>query len=191
MTARNDILLKVCSLLLQYPDRELLARLPEISAAVEELPAGELKSALAGIVRDMADQPPLALQEIYTAAFDLTPATTLNLTYHAFGDNEKRAAALVHLAQLYTAAGYSRMGGELPDFLPLMLEFLAVCPDVRSTATVWAYMGDLDALRERLQDSAPCYAALLRLIGTLRPAAATTQNDIFQNRSASTGGPPA
>lgn len=191
MMVKNDILLKLCSLLLQYPDREWLDRLPQVSAAVETLPAGKLRGALTGIVQDMTRRPPLTLQRIYTAAFDLTPATTLNLTYHGLGDNEKRAAALVHLTQLYADGGYSTIGGELPDFLPLMLEFLAVCPDAPTAAAVWGYMGDLDALSERLQDQAPCYAALLRLIGTLRPTAATTRNDIYQNRIASAGGLPA
>jgi nitrate reductase molybdenum cofactor assembly chaperone NarJ/NarW len=183
MTANNDIKLKLCSLLFQYPDRDLLARLPQISAAVDALPGGEFKKALAGILRDMAGRPPLALQEIYTAAFDLTPATTLNLTYHGFGDNEKRAAALVHLQHLYAAAGYARIDGELPDYLPLMLEFLSVCPVARTAAQVWAYMGDLEALSERLQHSAPSYAALLMQLISLRPAEAAavpTQNNVSE-----------
>lgn len=171
MAAMTDITLKVCAVLFQYPDQALLSGLPEIWAVVDDLPAGQLKNGLGEILQDMAARPPLALQEIYTAAFDLTPATTLNLTYHSFGDNEKRAAALVHLQQLYAAAGYPNISTELPDFLPLMLEFLSVCADEQIRERVWAYMGDLNGLAARLEKSAPSYAALLKLLAGLRPPA--------------------
>jgi nitrate reductase delta subunit len=166
--SNSDTILKLLSLLLQYPDEVLLACLPEIGAVAADLPEGaqarELKKALLEITGFNL----LALQELYTTAFDLTPASTLNLTYHAFGDNEKRAAAMVRLHQAYAAAGFETVGGELPDFLPLMLEFLSACRDARLRGIVWAHMAGLDELADHLPDQARPYAALLKILNAIR-----------------------
>jgi nitrate reductase delta subunit len=170
MTSNTHILLKLLSFLLRYPDAELLDRLPQAASIAARISSHELKTGLAEVLSGMTCRTLLDLQQTYTAAFDLAPGTTLNMTYHLFGDSEKRAAALARLQQIYGRAGYERTANELPDFLPLMLEFLAVCDDERARTPVWEAMGDVRALADRLKASAPAYAELLERVAWLRDA---------------------
>jgi nitrate reductase delta subunit len=92
----------------------------------------------------------------------MNPSTTLNLSYHLYGDNEKRADMLARLQQRYRDAGYERTTGELPDYLPMMLEFLSVCPESENTGLIWECLRGLEDVVDRLQKAAPPYAALLQ-----------------------------
>lgn len=154
--------LQVLSLLLHYPDDELFRRLDRIRTAADDFPCGDIQSAVHGFIDDLERLTPLRAQERFTAVFDMNPITTLNLTYHTYGDNEERAAALVRLQQSYAQAGWERISGELPDYLPLMLEFLSVCRHPEQTAAVWLCFRGIDGLIEKLEPSAPAYAALLQ-----------------------------
>jgi nitrate reductase molybdenum cofactor assembly chaperone NarJ/NarW len=154
--------LGLMSALLHYPDDELLADLPRMQAAAARLAPGDLRQAIEGFLGHLADRPLLALQTAYTTAFDLNPATTLNLTWHRYGDNENRAAALARLQRRYDAAGWERTTGDLPDYLPLMLEFLALCPAEDATGEIQACLGSMASLIEPLTRTAPAYAELLR-----------------------------
>jgi nitrate reductase delta subunit len=164
--------LKLLALALDYPGAGFQKSLPGLWAAAADLPEGTRREKLTAGLEGLRALPPLGLQECYTGAFDLNPATTLNMTHHLWGDSEQRAAALVRLEQAYRAAGYERSTGELPDFLPLMLEFLAVCPQAPDRDFVWQCLGGLERLVERLADSAPVYAVLLGRLAELRPSSA-------------------
>jgi nitrate reductase delta subunit len=153
--------LRLLSRLLDYPDDDLLARWHEIADVALRLPEGEIKTAVLDFVAYLGAHPPIRLQENFTAAFDLHPATTLNLTYHAFGDNEKRAAALARLQHFYDEAGWERIEGELPDYLPLLLEFLGLHPKPETAAPVWQCLQAATTLAANLEKTAPAYAALL------------------------------
>jgi nitrate reductase molybdenum cofactor assembly chaperone len=132
MTDHPPESLHVLSVLLHYPDEELFNRLDEVASAADQLGSAEIESAIRAFINALNTQSLIQIQERYTAVFDIDPATTLNMTYHAFGDNEKRAAALAHLQHHYEQAGWERITGELPDYLPMMLEFLSICACIRS-----------------------------------------------------------
>ena len=157
----ESIYFKLTSVLLAYPDDAYLGMLTEIRSAADRLPTGRPKAAIEAFVQDLGSRHCLELQERYTALFDTSPATTLNMTYHLLGDGEKRAGLLTRLQQLYTYAGFERSSTELPDFLPLMLEFMAAVPDARESKAIRRCMQALAPLVERLADSEPPYAALL------------------------------
>jgi len=167
--------LRLLSVLLDYPDNGLLKGLDRIAAAAEQIAEPEFRRAVQGFLDYLRTHAPMRLQETYTAAFDLRPATTLNLTYHAYGDNEKRAAALARLQHLYDQAGWERTGRELPDYLPLLLEFLAIHPRPETALPVWQCLHAMQTLVTGLEKSAPAYAMLLRPLARL--AAATTGLD--------------
>jgi len=163
MTIRSQTdALRLLSALLHYPDDDLPGDLPQMQKAAAQIAPGGLKHAIDGFLRYLAVRPLLDLQTDYTAAFDLNPSTTLNLTWHRYGENEQRAAALARLQQLYEDAGWERITGELPDYLPLMLEFLSVCPDPEKAADIWACLQGMETFIERLGRAAPAYAALLQ-----------------------------
>jgi nitrate reductase molybdenum cofactor assembly chaperone NarJ/NarW len=154
--------LRLLSALLQYPDHDMLSQIEMIETAIDDMSSEEMKKCMADFLLYLKTHSPIHLQEGYTSAFDMNPATTLNLTYHLYGDNEKRAAALAHLQQIYEAAGWQRITGELPDFLPLMLEFLATAPDANNGDLIWLCLRGLEGCLARLRQTAPAYAALLQ-----------------------------
>lgn len=154
--------LRLLSALLQYPDHDLLGQIEMIENEIEDVPSKEMKKCMDDFLLYLKTHSPIHLQEDYTSAFDMNPSTTLNLTYHLYGDNEKRADMLARLQQRYQDAGYERTTGELPDYLPMMLEFLSVCPDTENTELIWECLGGLEDVVDRLQKAAPPYAALLQ-----------------------------
>jgi nitrate reductase delta subunit len=154
--------LRLLSALLVYPDHDLLGQIEMIEAEVEDMPSKEMKKSMDDFLLYLKTHSPIQLQEGYTAAFDMNPSTTLNLTYHTYGDNEKRADMLARLQQRYQDAGYERTTGELPDYLPMMLEFLSVCPESEKTGLIWECLRGLEDVVDRLQKAAPPYAALLQ-----------------------------
>jgi nitrate reductase delta subunit len=108
--------------------------------------------------------PRLRLQEEYTRVFDLNPATCLNLTYHKWGDSPERAAGLAKLNQLYLDAGFEWVGGELPDFLPLVLEFLALAPKEAGVLITGQFREQIEILGSRLDSLQSTYAGILRAL---------------------------
>lgn len=162
MTPLSADAMRLLSVLLHYPDDDLLGHIDEIAAAAGQVPEEDVQTAAGNFLSYLGTHTPIRLQENYTAAFDLRPETTLNLTYHAFGDNEKRAAALARLQHVYDQAGWERTTGELPDYLPLMLEFLAIQPGPERVLPVWQCLRATAALAAGLERTAPAYAALVR-----------------------------
>jgi len=151
---------KVISELMQYPDEGFMKRLPHVETAVAELPE-ELREKIEDFISFIKCQSPIRLQETYTAAFCINSKTTLNMAYHHWGNSEKRALALAGLEQVYREAGYERIGGELPDFLPLMLEFLSINPDAPGAELVRQCLSGPERLSAQLRETAPGYAGLL------------------------------
>lgn len=166
---------RLLSVLLDYPDDDLLLGLDQVAAAAEQIAEPEFRTAIQIFLDYLRTHTPLRLQENYTAAFDLGPATTLNLTYHAYGDNEKRAAALARLQHLYDQEGWERSTSELPDYLPLLLEFLAIHPRPQRLRPVWQCLQAVPTLTANLEKTAPAYADLLQPLARL--AAATPGED--------------
>lgn len=166
---------QILSVLLDYPDKRLLNDLDPITAAARQIPEPEFKHAVQNFLTYLQAHDLLRLQENYTAAFDLGPATTLNLTYHAFGDNEKRAAVLAKLQHLYDRTGWERTSGDLPDYLPLLLEFLCLHPrpEPAMATQIWQCLHATTHLVAGLEKKVPAYAELLRPLACLAAAAAT------------------
>lgn len=166
---------QILSVLLDYPDNRLLNDLDPIATAARQIIEPEFKHAVLDFLTYLKAHDLLGLQENYTAAFDLEAATTLNLTYHAFGDNEKRAAALAKLQHLYDRTGWERTSGDLPDYLPLLLEFLSINPRPEPAAAtqIWQCLDVTNHMITGLEKKAPAYARLLRPLAHLAATAAT------------------
>ena len=155
---------RVIAALLQYPDPEWLEMIAEVRAYCRRLPAGRIRETIGAFLDYLESRSLLRLQEIYTAVFDLNPATTLNMSWHLSEDGRKRAALLASLQQGYRCAGYEGPADELPDFLPAMVEFLAVCRDGRVPASFQRCLAAVEGLAHRLRQAAPAYADLLDLL---------------------------
>jgi nitrate reductase delta subunit len=163
--------LKALGALLAYPSDELVAALPEIGALID-LEARLPREALAELVLlqeelGMADL--LDAQERYVALFDRGRATSLHLFEHVHGDSRDRGPAMVDLKEVYARAGLQLAPGELPDYLPAVLEYLALRPFAEAKEMLGDCAHILRAVGEALRQRGSRYAAvpnaLLLLIG--------------------------
>jgi len=172
MTDEKRTLLKLLSLCLAYPDAEALEALPEMEETAAGLSDLRSRERLAHFMALMKAQSLLKLQEHYTAVFDMNPSASLNLTYHLMGDGEDRGRTLVELLEVYLQAGFEPAVNELPDFLPLLLEFLAAAPQAETHAPVMRCLAAVPALAGRLKESGSLYAVPLELLSAAVPEAA-------------------
>jgi nitrate reductase molybdenum cofactor assembly chaperone len=148
MTDEKRALLKLLSLCLAYPDAETLPEMENAAAGVGEPRARERLSHFMTLMRA---QSVLKLQEHYTAVFDMNPSASLNLTYHLMGDREDRGRALAELLEVYLRAGFEPAVNELPDFLPLMLEFMAGTADRHRRISPWGSAGGDAAMNSSIR----------------------------------------
>jgi nitrate reductase molybdenum cofactor assembly chaperone NarJ/NarW len=179
---------KLCSLLLQYPDHELLGARDELAAAVQELPRSPAAAALEQFLAWWTTSDPLALAQHYVETFDLDKRSGLYLTFYGQGDKRERGTALLRLKRLYRASGLPLEGTELPDFLPVMLEFAAAAPAGRGEIVLREHRPALELVRLSLRDSGSPYVGLLDAVcHTLGEASAA---DLDRVRRLVTEGPP-
>jgi nitrate reductase delta subunit len=103
----------------------------------------------------------LALQQQYVQTFDLEKRCGLYLTFYGEGDRRQRGVALLRLRKLYRAAGLPQQDGELPDFLPVMLEFAASAARGRGELVLREHRAALELVRVSLRDRESPYADVL------------------------------
>ena len=163
--------LRALAWLLRYPDAELRAAAAQLGAALHEegaLEAGRLTE-LDALVRRLAAAPGLRVEAEYVELFDRGRRTALHLFEHVHGDSRDRGPAMVDLAQTYDRAGLQLVPGELPDYLPVVLEFASTQPPaqarefLRETARI--VQSIFSALLERQSPYASVLAAVLDLAG--------------------------
>ncbi|GGZ05520.1 nitrate reductase molybdenum cofactor assembly chaperone [Streptomyces poonensis] len=163
------LLLRLTSLLLQYPDAELAAARPELSAAVQALPPSAAAVHLAAFTTWFAGQEPQALERHYVDMFDLRRKSSLYLTYYLHGDTRRRGMALLALAQCYRAAGWDAGTGELPDHLPVVLEYAALAGPRAGEAPLRRHRRGLALIHRALTDADSPYGHVLAALLTLLP----------------------
>jgi nitrate reductase delta subunit len=124
------ISLRVLAALLAYPDAELRGHLPEMMVllAKDEALSGSRRGELEALARWLADTEPLEAETAYVETFDRGRSTSLHLFEHVHGDSRERGPAMIDLAQTYERAGLYLELGELPDYLPVVLEFVSTQP---------------------------------------------------------------
>ena len=170
MPEYRRIVLKLLALLLHYPDDELAGSLNEIEEEIERFSSLPGKDILTGFFTYLKGKPLARVQEEYIVTFDMNTAMSLNLTYHLVGDDKKRGAALAKLQQIYRGMDCELLSGELPDYLPIMLEFWSICPAEIFKEMAVEYREPIAILAAGLQEAQSPYAGLLRLTGELLDA---------------------
>jgi nitrate reductase delta subunit len=157
---------RILSALLHHPDEALRGALPEITAALAtEGFAPRHAAALARLCRRLGTGDLLDRQEAYSTLFDRGRSCSLHLFEHVHGDARNRGPAMVALVEAYQSAGYAPDTNELPDYLPLFLEFLAVAPPALARELLGQALPILDRLHARLAGrgtaDARAYAAVV------------------------------
>jgi nitrate reductase delta subunit len=176
---------RAASLLLRYPDPPVLAALPTLRAALDGLP-GAIADPLRTVAAHRADTDPCELASAYVRRFDLRRRCCLHLTYYTCGDTRRRGEALVGFAEAYRGAGLAVVGGELPDYLPAVLD-LAAEHDAGWRLLRGHRIG-LDLLAEALASEACVYRhAVTAVLAMLPPAG---PRDLAAAAALARGGPP-
>ncbi|MGZ4386217.1 MAG: nitrate reductase molybdenum cofactor assembly chaperone [Gaiellaceae bacterium] len=168
---------KLISVLLRYPDERVVEAREEILAAIDELPGSPAKAPLERFAEHLAALSPLELAQAYVETFDLHRRTSLHLTYYLHGDTRKRGMALLRLKHLYREAGLETTTGELPDYLPLVLEFASLAPAELATTLLREQRPALELLRSGLEQAESPYAALLEALCRSLPRMTPLEKD--------------
>jgi len=155
---------KLASVLLQYPTSALFTGLDELDRAAAGTSPKASREAFAGFLGWLRATDPSAVAEHYVATFDLRRRCALYLTYYRYGDTRKRGMSLLAFKNSYRSAGYVPADQELPDYLPMVLDFAALTP--RGTALLHAHRADLELLRRALHQAETPYAGLLAAVCT-------------------------
>src|SRR5262249_8481564 len=127
MTAATVSPFKVASVLLQYPTMALFEGLGQLEAAVSSGPRATRES-FGRILSWLAATSPDDVARQYVETFDLRRRCALYLTYYRHGDTRKRGMAMLEFKAAYQAAGLVPAESELPDYLPMVLDFAAAHP---------------------------------------------------------------
>jgi len=164
--------LKVLSALLSYPTAELQAAVPEMRAALNaegRLPQGR-RDRLDRILEEIATGDLYDLQERYVLLFDRTRSLSLHLFEHVHGESRDRGQAMIDLKSMYERNGLEIDASELPDFLPLFLEFLSTRPRAEAYELLGQTAHILSAFAERLRKRRSAYEAVFRALVALAAA---------------------
>ena len=184
---QHDLVLRIASVLLEYPDGELLAATPRLRSAAAGVP-GRAGADLRAFLDRRAGLDPWAVREEYVATFDFHKRASLHLSYYRDGDRRQRGATLLGIKRRYREAGLELTGGELPDYLPAILEFAALAPGGDADAILGRMRPGIELLRASLHDLDSSYARVLDAVVAVLPA--LSAEEIAEARRIATEGPP-
>lgn len=173
------LLYKITSALLEYPDEQLKSDLAEIAELMQDDQAitAEERTVLQKFLQWLELGDMTELQAGYVKTFDMTPEHSLHLTHHLFGDDRGRGPALIDLTEYYRGFGLEASEGELPDYLPLILEFVSTLEEIEGKVFLGQTVKVLTQLASNLETAASPYAPLIRMIekrGQLVPVSGAT-----------------
>jgi len=168
---------KVLSLLLSYPTAELQAAAGDLKQALDDetLLPRRARDKLAELIDEIAESDLYDMQERYVLLFDRTRTLSLNLFEHVHGESRDRGQAMVDLKSMYEARGLAIDAKELPDHLPLFLEFLATLPLDEARETLSQPLHIIAALGERLARRKSTYAAVPEALAAIASGTPTAE----------------
>lgn len=166
--------LKIIAALLHYPTEALVAAAAEVAAAVEvdEDLTGPERARLAAFAVELGSEDLLSLQERYCETFDRGRARSLHLFEHVHGESRDRGQAMVDLLEVYRAHGFEIAEHELPDYIPMFLEFLSVLEPREAREWLAEVAHILQVIYARLDEQGSPFAVLfeplLRQAGAIK-----------------------
>jgi nitrate reductase molybdenum cofactor assembly chaperone NarJ/NarW len=177
---------KLASVLLQYPTTALFDGLDVLdthAGATRPKPAREAFGRFLDWLRTTS---PSDVAQHYVRTFDLRRRCALYLTYYRYGDTRKRGMAMVVFKTAYRDAGFAPAEDELPDYLPMVLDFAALCP--RGERLLHAHRADLELLHRALGKAESPYADVIGAVSAQLPGLG--RRELEQVRRAWEAGPP-
>lgn len=157
---------QVASWCLCYPGAELVERVPLLRAALAEQAVTSFEAFLDHVAETAVEQ----LEREYVDVFDLSRRHALYLSYWTDGDTRRRGEVLAGFKQRYRRSGFLvDTHGELPDFLPLVLEYAALADPVDGAALLQEYRPSLELLRLGLAEDGSAYADVVAAVCVTLP----------------------
>ena len=163
MTDDERNVIKLLSACLQFPDEELRQGIATAVAALEP-PNPAARAICSDFLPKITSNSVMDLQKEYTTTFGIDSSTCLNITYHKFGNGRDRGQALAKLARLYRQAGFHPVTRELPDYLPMLLEFVSAGPEQSALRVLCEYRRQFRELAARLHKANSTYAGVMDAI---------------------------
>jgi nitrate reductase delta subunit len=182
------VICQAASVLLQYPDEAVRDRVSLVAAAVAGLPPGRSRAALSAFLAHVADTPPRHLAEHYVATFDRRHRCCLYLTWWTDGETRRRGQSLADLKERYRRGGLELGSRELPDHLPVALEYAATGDLADGLALLQEHRAGVELLRLALRDAGSPYATVVEAVCALLPGP-SPQDRAAAQRLARTGPP--
>lgn len=163
-------LYKILSALMDYPQAALIQALPEIRQHLMSEP--QAAQELEVLLNYLEQSSLITVQENYVATFDRSPPHSLHLFEHIHGESRDRGQAMVDLMEEYKTHGFEVASAELPDYIPLFLEFLSQLPQEQALSLLNEAIHIMAAIGKRLEESQSHYASLfvvLTQLATVEP----------------------
>ena len=169
MSAQDAVIAHMAaSILLDYPTPERQRQFSMVRASVISLPA-PLRIAFEAFFTAIDGWSEQQLETHFTATFDLKRKCCPYLTYYAAGDTRRRGMALVRFVEAYRAAGWQVDADELPDYLPMVLEFCALSDSPIAQELLAAHRDGIEVLRTALEKFQSPYARLVEAVSLSLP----------------------
>ncbi len=174
---RDRVLYAAAAVVLSYPDDETLSRLPLVEEALTE--AGAL-GPFEPVLEHLRSMAPMEAQAWHVQEFDLSRRHALHLTYWTDGDTRRRGEVLAAIKQTYRDSGLLvDLDGELPDYLPMVLEFAANGAPALGVALLNTYRASLELLRLGLvKDKLPHAGVVAAICDTLGGPSPQTRAEV-------------
>lgn len=153
---------KLASVLLQYPTESLVEGVAALDAAAATVPRRETRAELQRFLTWFRATPPTEVAQHYVETFDLRRRCALYLTYYRFGDTRNRGMAMLSFKTAYRVARFEPTEAELPDYLPLVLEFASLSP--RGVELLRSRRADLELLRKALAEAESPYLSVVSAV---------------------------
>ena len=181
---------QAASLLLGYPDADMRRDLPEMRAIVrsEAAVSATRCAELEALIDALGSGDPLQVEADYVDLFDRGRGTSLHLFEHVHGDSRERGPAMIDLARTYEKAGLLLAPGELPDYLPVVLEFAATVDPVAGRRLLIEHRMPIEVVRDALAERESPYAYAVSAVCATLPAA--TDQEVRRAQRLAQAGPP-
>ena len=172
-----SVTFKALSVLLSYPSDDLKAAVGEIREIIasEGILSQDAVAAMQPLLADMEKFDVYELQERFVVLFDRSRTLSLNLFEHVHGESRDRGPAMVDLLETYRAGGFDLVSTELPDHLPILLEFLSNRPMDEAKEMLEDAGHIIAALAERLHRRESNYAAVLAALAEFAGVEASSE----------------
>lgn len=160
----TSMVYQMISFLLQYPDQEMVDVLPSLEEEIQSIDHDEVKCHLQQFIKKISTQSLDAWIDHYIQCFDFEKTTNLYVTYLKLGEQRERGLELLQLKNFYHQEGFAITDQELPDYLPLMLEFCANVPVKKSNELLQKHVPEIHEIKENLIKSKSWYVDLFKAL---------------------------